>query len=180
MPVVDIVGTIKRIVFANDATGFAVFRLKPPDGDEIMCVGNTPHTLVEGLCIKSQGQWMNHPKFGRQLKLDQLLIEEDRSVNGIETFLGSGMVDGLGPVLAGRITDCFGDDTVKIIECQPNRLLEVHGLSQKKRDVIVEAWGKLRRERKSYPPLFAMRLTTNQAKKALEKWGARTEPMRAG
>ena len=133
-------GQIEKITFTNEETGFTIARVKV-DGrhDPVTVVGNLMSPMA-GEILDMRGEWANHPRFGRQFKLHEYKTRVPVTVYGIRKYLGSGMIKGLGPVMAGRIVDKFGKKTLDIIESDIQRLTEVEGIGQKRVDMIASAW----------------------------------------
>lgn len=127
-------GYVEHIIFQNGENGYTVLNLAA-EGEEVICVGMCKG-LSQGENISAQGQYVDHPVYGTQFKISafQLVVPED-SV-GMERYLGSGAIKGVGPALAARIVRKFGKDTFRIIEEEPERLTEVRGISERKAQEI--------------------------------------------
>ena len=133
-------GAVERITFYNSENGYTVLRLRPDSQKDspfthksalssdglATVVGNLPE-LSPGEHLRLQGQWDNHPKHGPQFKVEVCEQNLPATVVGIQGYLGSGMIKGIGPHLAGRIVGRFKEDTFNVIELNPERLLEVPG-----------------------------------------------------
>jgi len=133
-------GQIKRITFANDETGFTIASVKVDGRHESVTVVGTLMAPRPGEILDMRGEWANHPRFGRQFKVLDYKTRVPATVYGIRKYLGSGMIKGLGPVMAGRIVDKFGKKTLEIIDSDIQRLAEVEGIGQKRIDMIARAW----------------------------------------
>ncbi|HBA46278.1 MAG TPA: ATP-dependent RecD-like DNA helicase [Lachnospiraceae bacterium] len=130
-------GYVEHIIFQNNDNGYTVMNLVS-DGDEIICVG-TCKGLGQGENITAQGEYVEHPSYGVQFKLSSYRIVMPEDGAGMERYLGSGAVKGVGPALASRIVRRFGDDTFRIIEEEPERLTEIRGISERKaREIAVQ------------------------------------------
>lgn len=145
---VDISGSVERITFYNEENGYTVLRLQPDvrgmlpyaHGKQLVTVvGNLPE-VNPGEWLKLTGQWLNHAKHGRQFQVELCEQSVPASVEGIKRYLGSGMVRGVGKVMAERIVNRFGADTLTIIDENPQRLGEVLGIGRKRVDSIIKAW----------------------------------------
>lgn len=134
-----LIGTVENIVFQSDKGDFAVFRLQPSNGAYVTVVGNMAAPLV-GEELELEGEWGDHPRFGRQFRVQVLRRRSPMTVRGIERFLASGTIKGLGPALAGRLVQRFGDRTLEIIEYFPHRLREVAGIGAKKAEIICRSF----------------------------------------
>ena len=110
-------GYVEHIIFQNNDNGYTVMNLVS-DGDEIICVG-TCKGLGQGENIAAQGEYVEHPSYGMQFKVSSYRIVMPEDSAGMERYLGSGAVKGVGPALASRIVKRFGDDTFRIIEEEP-------------------------------------------------------------
>lgn len=122
-------GYIEHIVFQNPENGYTVMSLSA-DGEEITCVGMLKG-VAQGVTIRAEGEYAQHPVYGSQFKIlsfEEILPEDGA---GMERYLGSGAVKGIGPALAARIVKKFGADTFRIIDEQPERLTEIKGISER-------------------------------------------------
>lgn len=129
-------GVVDRVLFTAPDSDYIVFRLRLEDDDTLLTItGNGAKPLV-GDRIEVQGRYVQHKRYGRQLaaSLWKRLLPD--TTDGIERFLGSGAVKGIGPSLAHRIVQAFGNDTMKIMETKPQRLLEIEGIGKKKLEII--------------------------------------------
>lgn len=130
-------GYVEHIIFQNAENGYTVLNLVN-DGEETTCVGMCKG-LDQGENIEAQGEYIEHPLYGMQFKINsyRVVIPEDKE--GIERYLGSGAIKGVGAALAARIVKRFGDDTLRIIEEEPERLAEIKGISERKAmDIAVQ------------------------------------------
>lgn len=136
----EIEGVVERIVFTNEATPFTVFSFKPlRKNSRITAVANVEAPLV-GQQLRLRGHWTTHKRFGQQFQVTGLCIEAPSSAEGIERFLASGVVDGIGPALAKRIVQKFGKKTLTVIEQTPHRLGEVAGIGKKTIEKITASY----------------------------------------
>ena len=124
-------GTAQSVVFAAPEGGFTVFRLRPSGRRGVVTVtANAPAPLV-GQEIALSGEWVQHPRFGEQFKAATLRVSAPTSLAGIERFLASGAIAGVGEAMAHRLVQKFGKETLEIIEKKPSRLTEVAGVGKK-------------------------------------------------
>ena len=130
-------GTLERITYQNSENDFTVIRLLPPGKNNklITVVGFFP-PLTPGESLKIEGEWVNNPKFGRQFKATSYESTMPRTLKGIEKFLGSGLIKGIGPATAQKLVSYFGQEVIEIIEKKPHRLSEVEGIGEKKAETI--------------------------------------------
>lgn len=130
-------GYVEHIIFQNNENGYTVMNLMA-EGSEIICVG-MGKGLTQGENITVQGEYVDHPVYGTQLKMASFQVVVPKDSLGMERYLGSGAIKGVGPALAARIVRQFGDDTFRIIEEEPERLAEIRGVSERKaRDIAVQ------------------------------------------
>jgi exodeoxyribonuclease V alpha subunit len=134
----DLIGTLEHFRFRNADTGFAVARFRPDGGRPLSAVGQIAQ-LAEGQRVKLTGALVDHPRFGRQIEVAVAQAVQPTSVEGIQAYLSSRLVKGIGPATAQRLTDTFGAATMQVIEEQPERLREVKGLGKKKIEQLVAA-----------------------------------------
>ena len=136
-----LVGILERIVFENTETGYTIARLTSRDypTELITVVGNLAAASA-GESLALSGEWVNNPQYGRQFKIDGYETVLPATVVGLRKYLGSGMIKGVGPVMATRIVNKFGMDTMDVIEQAPEKLREVSGLGKKRVDTIKQAW----------------------------------------
>ena len=130
----NITGYVDHIVYQNSDNGYTVMTLVA-EGEEVTCVGMCKG-LGKGENISAEGEYIEHPVYGRQFKIQtyETVAPTDRA--GMERYLGSGAIRGVGEALAARIVKKFGDDTFRIIEEEPERLAEVKGISERKAQEI--------------------------------------------
>ena len=122
-------GYVDHIIYQNSDNGYAVFELSVDDG-ELICVGNLKD-IEQGLSLSLQGEYVEHAMYGRQFKVASYEVITPDDAQAIERYLGSGAIKGVGPALAKRIVNNFGDDTFRIIEEEPERLVEIKGISER-------------------------------------------------
>ena len=138
-------GTIRSVVFHNDESGYTVLHVEIPSefelakNPEITVVGKA-QAVWEGEDVKAEGQWVTDKVHGRQFKAETLTCIAPRSLKGIERYLASGLIKGIGPVLAKRIVDTFGEDTMMVLSHQSGRLREVPKLGKAKIEQIRASW----------------------------------------
>jgi exodeoxyribonuclease V alpha subunit len=131
-------GVIERVTFRNDDTMYTVARVTCRDGREITAVGSMP-TAVVGQAVRIHGTWVSHKTYGKQLKVEQVETIAPATLVGIEKYLGSGLIKGIGPATARSLVKAFGLDTLAVIEQRPEALLSVAGVGPKKAERIRRA-----------------------------------------
>jgi exodeoxyribonuclease V alpha subunit len=136
----ELEGQIDSISYTNEETGYTVIRLSSAGfRDPVTVVGNmVAPNPGETLWVK--GAWSNHPRFGRQFKAESCRIKSPASIDGIKKYLGSGLIKGIGPVMAARIVAAFGEHTLDIIDGGIERLEEIEGIGPKRVEMIRKAW----------------------------------------
>ncbi|WP_055702551.1 SF1B family DNA helicase RecD2 [Streptomyces silaceus] len=134
-------GVLERITYANEETGYTVARVDTGrgGGDLLTVVGSLLGAQV-GESLRMQGRWGSHPQYGKQFTVENYTTVLPATIQGIRRYLGSGLIKGIGPVMADRITTHFGVDTLDVIETAPKRLVEVPGLGPKRTKMIAAAW----------------------------------------
>ena len=172
-------GSVERITYYNDETGYTVLRLMPDSRgmlpyahgqNLITVVGNLPE-VNPGEWLKLTGQWLNHPKHGRQFQVELCEQSTPASVEGIKRYLGSGMVRGVGKVMAERIVNRFGAETLEVIDADPQRLGEVLGIGRKRVDNIIKAWAEQRAIKDVMVFLHGHGISTHLAVKIYKQYG---------
>ena len=174
-PVVTVEGTVSEVVYMNPETGFAVIEVET-DAELLPVVGEL-YGVSEGEDLRLTGSYTSHPKFGRQFKALAFERRMPATAAAVRKFLSSGAVKGIGAVLAARIVDTFGDDTMTILEEAPGRLTEVKGISPKKADAIIQELGQMFGMRAAMNFLSAYGLTPAEGVRAWKKWGPITIDM---
>ncbi|MBF0516633.1 MAG: ATP-dependent RecD-like DNA helicase, partial [Nitrospirae bacterium] len=137
-PEVEIQGQVERITYANEENAFSIVRLSY-EGRIITIAGNLL-SVNPGEVLALQGTWVNHPKYGQQFKVNSYTSITPATVVGIEKYLGSGLIKGIGPVLAKRLVAKFAEKTLDVIEESVERLREVDGIGDKRVTMIKAAW----------------------------------------
>jgi len=163
-------GSIERIVFYSPESGYTVCKFSLPDGGTINVVGSFP-PLSAGELLKIKGKWEINPKFGKQFKVQSFLPVLPSSVKGIEKFLSSGLIWGVGPVLAKSIIQKFGDRTIDILTNNPNKLKEVEGIGPVKLREIKRSWAEHEDIRELIIFLQEHNISTTLATKIYRQYG---------
>jgi exodeoxyribonuclease V alpha subunit len=140
-PLATLEATLERITYANDETGYTIARVsaRGSGSDLLTIVGNLLGAQV-GESLRLQGRWKSHPQYGRQFEVASYTTVLPATLQGIRRYLGSGLIKGIGPKMAERIVAHFALDTLRIIEEEPARLVEVPGLGPKRTARITVAW----------------------------------------
>lgn len=136
----DLQGQIERITFTSEETGYTVAKIKVYGRRELVTIIGNIVNPTPGEIVKMKGEWGNHPKYGEQFKIVFCQTTTPASVHGIEKYLGSGLVKGIGPVIAKRIVKMFKEKTLEVIENEIEKLVDVDGIGQKRIGMIRKAW----------------------------------------
>ncbi len=133
-----VTGYIDHVIFRNEDNGYTVMVLKGMEEErELTCVGTFP-AIPQGAAIEASGNYTTHPVYGKQFQIASYVEKMPEDALAMERYLGSGAIKGIGAALAARIVRRFGDDTMRIVEEEPERLAEIKGISEKKAMEIAE------------------------------------------
>ena len=132
-------GTVTRITYQDPEGRYTVARLEVNRSQEVTVVGEI-YPVSEGEEIKVNGQWRVHPRYGTQFQAESWEKVEPATLDGIERYLGSGLIKGIGPVYAHRLVSAFGLDTLRVLSEEPERVLEVQGIGKGRAETILRAW----------------------------------------
>ena len=133
-------GTLERIVFHNPENGYIVFRLKLDGKDDTCTVVGVMASPQPGASLSVRGRWISHPKFGRQLQMTECHERRPATTEGIRLFLASGCIKGVGERWAERIVNRFGTETLRVLDEDPERLLEIPRFGKKRLEAVKGSW----------------------------------------
>ncbi len=167
-------GQIERITFTREDTGFTIAQVKVRGRRDLVTVVGNLLAPAPGEVLEMHGEWTRHPRFGEQFKVIEFETKIPATVDGIKKYLGSGLIKGLGPVMADRIVKRFGKQTLKVIESNIERLAEVEGIGQKRIEMIAGAWEDQREIRDVMIFLQSHGVGTGYAAKIFKKYGKRS------
>lgn len=170
-------GHVEVIIFVQPDNGFTVARLKEEHKKELTVIVGYLPSIQPGEMVVCKGVWKIHPSHGKQFEVADCQVEIPCDLVGIQKYLESGLVKGIGPVFAKKIVDRFGVDTLKVIDEMPERLLEISGLGKGKMERIVECWNQQRSIRKvmiflrahGVSPAFAQKIFKAYGDESIEK-----------
>jgi exodeoxyribonuclease V alpha subunit len=166
-------GVLERIVFSNEENAWTVARLTVPgQRDLVTAVGNLLG-VQPGENLRLTGAWIQDPKYGKQFKVASYATVTPATVGGIEKYLGSGLIRGIGKVMASRLVATFGLETLDVIENRPERLVEVEGIGPKRSRDILRAWEEQREIKEVMIFLQSHGVSTHYAIKIYKAYGAR-------
>ena len=175
-------GVLERVTFANPETGYTIARIAPVKGegearkpyaggaDLVTAVGPLLGAQV-GEFLRLRGRWSSHPRYGRQFEVHSYATVLPATAAGIQKYLGSGLIKGIGPVMAERMVAHFGVDIMHVIEDEPGRLAEVEGLGPKRTAMIAAAWAEQKAIKEVMIFLQGVGVSTSLAVRIYKKYG---------
>ncbi|OKI04578.1 helicase [Streptomyces sp. CB02923] len=164
-------GVLERITYANEETGYTVARVDTGGSGDLLTVVGSLLGAQPGESLRLEGRWGSHPQYGRQFTVENYTTVLPATIQGIRRYLGSGLIKGIGPVMADRITEHFGLDTLDIIEKEPKRLVEVPGLGPKRTKLIGDAWEEQKAIKEVMIFLQGVGVSTSIAVRIYKKYG---------
>src|SRR6266508_4123756 len=168
----SLVGSVERVTYHNEQNGYTVLRLQIPGrGEPVTVVGNFS-AVSPGESLRVTGWWTTHPQYGDQFKMADYAITRPATVAGIQKYLGSGLIKGVGPITARRIVEHFKEKTLEVIEGDISRLGEVKGVSRKRVEMIQRAWEEQRAIKEVMLFLQSHAVSTSFAVKIFKQYGA--------
>ena len=135
-----VAGTVERVTFHSEETGFCVLRVNAARRREPVTVVGTAVTVGPGEFVEANGAWVNDRNYGLQFRAEHLRVVPPSTLEGIEKYLGSGMIRGIGPHFAAQLVRTFGAEVFEVIENDPERLRELPGIGPKRQSQVVAAW----------------------------------------
>ena len=170
----DLEGQIERITYTNEENGFTIAKLKVYGRPDLVTVVGNLMAPTPGEILKLKGEWTNHPKYGEQFKIVHYKTTVPASVYGIQKYLGSGLIKGIGPVMAKRIVKTFGEQTLDIIEDEIDKLEQVTGIGRKRIKMIRKAWDDQKEIRDVMLFLQGHGVSSGYATKIFKQYGDRS------
>lgn len=165
-------GTVERVVYASEENGWSVVRLARTEGEEPVTAVGKLLGVQPGECLRLSGEWRNDPRHGRQFQVESFTSVVPATLSGIEKYLASGLIRGVGKVMASRLVASFGQETLQVIESQPERLREVAGIGPKRCEEILRAWAEQRDIKDVMIFLQSHGLTTRHAIRIYKTYGS--------
>ena len=166
-----VTGYIDHVIFRNEDNGYTVMVLKGMEEErELTCVGTFP-AITQGAAIEASGNYTTHPVYGKQFQIASYVEKMPEDALAMERYLGSGAIKGIGAALAARIVRRFGDDTMRIVEEEPERLAEIKGISEKKAMEIAEQMTEKADMRRAMIFLQKYGISLNLGAKIYQKYG---------
>jgi exodeoxyribonuclease V alpha subunit len=170
----ELSGQIERITYTNEENGFTIARIKVNGQRDLVTVVGNLMAPTPGEILNMRGEWVNHPKFGEQFKVVEYKSAVPATVYGIKKYLGSGLIKGLGPVMAGRIVKKFGKNTLDVIEDEIEKLAQVEGIGKKRISMIRNAWDEQKEIRDVMLFLQSYGVSSGYATKIFKQYGSRS------
>ena len=170
-PVVNVEGELERIVFENPENGFLVGRLRVEEQLEPITFVGSMLAVSPGETLRLRGRWVDDKRFGKQLQVVSFETLQPETVQGIEKYLGSGLIAGIGPTYAKRLVEKFGRDTLRVISEEPHKLRRVEGIGKKRLAQIQEAWESQKSIQSIMVFLQGHGITPAQATKIYRRYG---------
>jgi len=170
----ELSGQIERITYTNEENGFTIARIKVNGQQDLVTVVGNLMAPTPGEILNMRGEWVNHPKFGEQFKVVEYKSAVPATVYGIKRYLGSGLIKGLGPVMAGRIVKKFGKKTLDVIEDEIEKLAQVEGIGKKRIAMIRNAWDEQKEIRDVMLFLQSYGVSSGYATKIFKQYGSRS------
>src|ERR1700689_1589645 len=167
-----LVGLVERVTFHNEENGFAVLRVKARGRRDLITVVGHAAVISAGEFIQASGDWNNDRQHGLQFRARFLRATPPTTIEGIEKYLGSGMIRGIGPVYAKKLIRAFGEKVFDIIEAEPDRLREVTGIGAVRAKRITDAWAEQKAARGSRVFLHRNGVGTARAVRIFKTYGA--------
>ncbi|MFD8123748.1 ATP-dependent RecD-like DNA helicase [Streptomyces albidoflavus] len=163
---------LERITYANEENGYTVARVDTGrGGGDLLTVVGALLGAQPGESLRMEGRWGSHPQYGKQFTVENYTTVLPATVQGIRRYLGSGLIKGIGPRIADRITEHFGVDTLDVIETDAKRLVEVPGLGPKRTKMIAAAWEEQKAIKEVMVFLQGVGVTTSIAVRIYKKYG---------
>jgi exodeoxyribonuclease V alpha subunit len=172
-----IIGSVERITFHNEQNGWTVLRFQTVGYGEPVTVTGNFSAISPGESLRLTGCWTTHPQYGEQFKATDYQVTRPATIAGIQKYLGSGLIKGVGPVTARRIVEHFREETLDIIENDIARLVEVRGVSRKRIELIQKTWAEQRAIKDVMIFLQSHGVSTHFAVKIYKQYGNDSIPM---
>jgi exodeoxyribonuclease V alpha subunit len=164
-------GLIERVTFFNEENGWAVLKVKAKGHRDLVAVVGSLASVSVGEWVTAEGRWIQDREFGLQFRADMLNSTAPTTKEGIEKYLGSGMVKGIGPVYAKKLVEKFGEKVFDVIEAESGRLEDVDGIGPKRRQRIKEAWAEQKVIRSIMVFLHSNGVSTSRAVRIYKTYG---------
>ena len=162
-------GYVEKVIYKNDDNGYAVFTVEGEDGEDVF-VG-TLRGVAEGVYVSAEGEYVDHPTYDLQFKFTSCEVKLPDDIIGVEKYLGSGVIKGVGEALAKRIVKKFKMDSLRIIEEEPERLAEIRGISERKAREIAVSYNEKKEMQEALMFLTGLSIPVNLAVRIYDEYG---------
>jgi exodeoxyribonuclease V alpha subunit len=169
--IVTLTGVVERITYSNPDNGYTVARFQASGRFGLVTVVGSLAEVHPGARLKVEGRWKSHPRYGEQFEIERYTEEMPATAEGIKRYLGSGLIKGIGPVMAKRIAEKFGPYTLQVIESDIERLIEVEGIGRKRVKMIAKAWEAQKQIKEIMLFLQSHKVSTKLAVKIYKTYG---------
>ncbi|MHB1335073.1 MAG: SF1B family DNA helicase RecD2 [Candidatus Humimicrobiaceae bacterium] len=169
---IKLTGVIERVIFKNSENGYVIAKFTPDSGSKTETVFGIINEATPGEHIEIYGEFVNNPKYGLQFKISNSLTIPPATIEGIEKYLGSGLMKGIGPIMAGKIVAIFKEKTLDILDKEIDKLSTIDGFGKKRIDLIKKEWSKQSKVKEIMIFLQSLEITPAYAKKIYNKYSA--------
>jgi len=170
----ELEGTIEKIVYRDDLSGWSVVKLAVPEAEEVITAIGTFVGVQPGEMLRIRGKWRDNPEYGKQFAMDSYVSLSPKTLAGIEQYLSSGLIDGVGEEMARRLVGAFGLDVLAVMTNSPDRLREVSGIGKVKARKISKAWNRHSEIRDTMILLQSHGISANYALRILKVYGKKS------
>lgn len=176
---IEITAEVQSVTFFNEGSNYLIAKVRSKDEPGPFSIVGYLDRVTPGEMLRVTGSWATHPKYGRQFQVTTFAREMPATINGIRRYLASGMIKGVGGVLATRMVDAFGEKVLDILDSEPEKLLAVEGLGKKKLKEIVASWTAQHEVRSLMLFLQTHEIATTHAGKIFKLYGNSAEESKA-
>jgi exodeoxyribonuclease V alpha subunit len=168
-------GVVERVTYVNEENAYTVARFKMPKQKRLATIAGIMPGIAPGEGMRIEGRWSDHPNYGRQFVVESYQPAAPGTVPALKRYLGSGLLKGVGPVVAQHIINTFGLDTMRVLDEEPDRLREVPGMGAKRAQAIAATWRERRLLQNLMVTLQGEGLPVTLAVRTIKKYGSATE-----
>lgn len=170
----EICGLIEEIIYRNEINGYTVLEIRDESSDEMVTAVGSMLQVAEGERVRLAGEWTVHRDYGRQLKVDTMEALAPAGLAGLERYLGSGLIKGIGPATAKKLVEHFGEDVLEVLEYAPQRLTEISGIGMSKAERMAASFAEQKEIRDVMLFLQQYNVTTAQAVRIYRTYKGKT------
>ena len=168
---ISLTGAVERITYTNPENGYTIARFHADKHLGLVTIVGSLAEVHPGARLKIEGRWKTHPKYGEQFEIERYIEQVPATVEGIKRYLGSGLIKGVGPIMARRIAEKFGSYTLEVIETDISRLTEVEGIGPRRVKMIAQAWEAQKQIKEIMLFLQSHQVSTKLAVKIYKSYG---------